>query len=263
MTRKVKELRDLEIDEVSLVDKGANQHARTVIAKRHDEEDNMEDYFDEEGNPVDVASIEPGDIVYDEKGNAFEAELDEDEEYADEYEEELVGVGKSFTAADLRVELSKAMSDDERDEIVSKAFDQLSQYQEIAKQAAYAADRERDLRLDREYTEVAKNYAVGVAPDELGPVLKRLAENMSADDCIVIAKALDSATAANDFIYRELGTSGMADNNDVFAQVEAHIDTLVSKADGSVSREAAISKVFDENPAAYDEYLAEQRTRNN
>lgn len=262
MARKVKELRDLEIDEISLVDKGANQHAKTVIAKRHDEEENMK-YFDKDQNPVDVTSLQPGDTVYDEQGNEFEMVLEEPQEnpFARAEEPELAGAGvsKSMSVDELREELSKAMTDDARDEIISKAFGQLAEAEKIAKRAEAAAEGERQMRLDREYTEVAKQYNVGVAPEELGPVLKRAAEALSDEDCKVIAKALDSASTSNE-MFRELGTSGTGTNGDVFSQVEKQLEGKIEKADGE-SVAAAISKAFAEHPELYDEYIAEQSAR--
>lgn len=268
MGRRVKELLDLEIDEISLVDKGANQYARTVIAKRHGEEEiGMDEYFDAEGNAVDVDSLEPGDVVFDAQGEAFE--LDVEDEAAEERVPELVGkahtnpfapVSKAASAgvSTLREELSKALTDKERDEVISKAFDKIGEYEQIAKRAAEAAEAERDLRLDREYTEVAKNYNVGIAPEVLGPVLKRAAESLTREDCEVLAKALDSATAAGD-LFEEIGKTGAGANSDVFQSVEAHVDAQVSKSDAS--REARIAKAFEMNPDAYDEYLAEQNYR--
>jgi hypothetical protein len=255
----------MEFDEISLVDKGANQYARTVIAKRHGEEENeMDEYFDSAGNPVEVDSLEPGDVVYDANGEAFELEVEEEVQ-----ERELATVGKrddnpfaprNGEVFDLREELSKALSDSDRDAVIAKAFDQLGEYQEIAKAAQVAAEQERQLRLDREYTEIAKNYSVGIAPEVLGPVLKRAAEMLDRDDCMVLAKALDSASAAGD-LFEEIGKSGAGSNSDVFASVEAKIGEQISKADSSVSKEELIFKAFEDNPAAYDEYLAEQSNR--
>lgn len=268
MARRVKELRDLEIDEISLVDKGANQHARTVIAKRHDEEDTMSKYFDQGGNPVDVDSLELGDVVFDSEGEAFEVSLEDEE--IEQPELELVGKAHSnpferqpeYTASveDIREELSKAMTDDDRDEVISKAFDRLGEYETIAKAAQESAEAERQMRLDREYTEIAKSYNVGISPEDLGPVLKRCAESLDHEDCVVLAKALDSATAAGD-LFEEIGKAGGADNSDVFRNVEAHIDSVVAKGAESLSRADMISKVFEDNPEEYDEWLREQSNR--
>lgn len=276
MARKVKELRDLEIDEISLVDKGANQHARTVIAKRHDEEDKMDEYFDAEGNPVDVASLELGDVVYDADGEAFELELD-DEESEEEFEEEpeLAAVGKSAsfenpfavshyetdTVSSLREAFSKAMTDDDRDEVISKAFDLIGEQEAIAVAAAATAEAERQLRLDREYTEIAKNFDVGIRPEVLGPVLKRAAESLSREDCEVLSKALQAGSEATGQLFEEIGKRGGGANSDVFNTVEAYLDEHVSKTADGASRAEQVSKVFEENPSAYDEYLAERQGR--
>jgi hypothetical protein len=270
MARKVKELRDLEIDEISLVDKGANQHARTVIAKRHDEEDKMDEYFDAEGNPVDVASLELGDVVYNENGEAFELEADDETEVEQERELATVGkraddvnpfqVSKSETSSvsSLREAFSKALTDEDRDGVISKALDLIGEQEKIAKAAAATAEAERQMRLDREYTEVAKSYDVGIAPEVLGPVLKRAAESLSREDCEVLSKALQAGSEATGQLFEEIGKRGGGANSDVFNTVEAYLDETVSKGETG-SRAEQVSKVFEENPNAYDEYLAEQR----
>lgn len=263
--KKVRELRDLVIDEISLVDKGANQHATVTIAKRHGEEEEMDQYYDDDGNVVDIDSLSHGDVVYDESGDAYQFEADD----AVEREPEAAGVAKAFQrpeepqggslAESLRVELSKALTDNDRDEIIAKAFSKIDEIQKSADEARYAAEAERQMRLEREYIEVAKNYEVGVSPEELGPVLMRMAEAMSDEDCTVIAKALDSATAVADHYFDEIGHRGGGDNSDVFSQVEALLDEQVSKSDAP--REETIASFFDANPRAYDDYLAERRGR--
>lgn len=268
MTKRVREIRDLVIDEVSLVDKGANQHAAVTIAKSYDgEEEQGMDIYDEQGNPLDADALEDGAIVYGEDGQAYlyTAEADDDDfEDAEEEVEEPQLVGKAFrrpekvekkaSSADvLREELSKALTDSDRDAVIAKALGALDQYRDEAEKAVEIAKAERDMRLEREYTEIAKGYNLPVRPDTLGPVMKRLAENMSEADCKVIAKCFE---AAGEALFEETGYRGGGDNADIFAQAEAHVDSLVSKG-GDVTREQALAGLFEENPAAYDEYLAE------
>lgn len=270
---RAKQIRDLVIDEVSLVDKGANQHAKTVIAKRHDveEETPVDKYFNEDGDLIDLDALEDGAHVWNEKGEEFVYELsaDEAEDKAEEVveEKELEPVGKSSVFAksesgdgdlvsNIREELSKALTDKDRDEVIAKALGKVEQIQKAADRAEKAAVAERDLRLTREYTEIAKSYNVPVKPEELGRVLKRLAEVLPVEDQLVIKKCLDATTASED-LYREYGTRGGGDNVDILSEVDAIVDGAVSKADGS--REDLVSKVFEENPDAYDQYLAEQR----
>jgi hypothetical protein len=314
MPRRVNELTDISIDEVSLVDRPANQHAVVAIAKRAEEEDMPDDegieIFDQEGNPVDADSLQEGDIVYTGDGLAYEAvALDEDESEADEAEveePELVEVGKSVGQAaaglkggfrtglnvpkantafktgahfgrnkgkyaagaagfaagaggatvlnksfadEVREELSKAATDRDRDEIISKALEAVEEANKATDEAWQIAKSERDLRLTREYTEVAKGYNVPVDENELGPVLMRMAETMDDADCAIIHKAL---SAAGEALYAEVGFVGGADNKDVYSAVSE----IVAKGDSGVTAEA-ISKFFDENPSAYDDYLAE------
>lgn len=107
-TRPVKRLYDLEIDEISLVDRPANQHGLVAIAKR-DEGNDMPEIYDGEGYPVDEQELEHGDVVYDADGNEYQfieddveddtsAELQSGHDYELEDDRELVGVGKSFKA---------------------------------------------------------------------------------------------------------------------------------------------------------------------
>lgn len=391
MPRRVRELMNLTIDEVSLVDKGANQYATVTIAKRDAEEDKMdEEYFNEAGDLVDLSTLEEGDVVFDSEGEAFEySEQDVDDEGYDEDDEvekafggaarilgskpfrvarntkaaegarrggravrgaasgaagrvagsravtrgrteltaargiasdslrgagnraratggeafgrtsarlgaasqaasmqaRALGQNRGFAAGaagasgvglgagamyghgkikknfseEISKALSEAITDSERDEVISKALGQMEDLAEIAKAAEDAAMEERDMRLDREYTEIAKSYAVGVDPEELGPVLKRLAEYMDYEDCVVIAKALDSASAANELLD-EIGTSGLGSNSNVLADVDSFLEQGVSKAFGG-TREEQVSKTFEMNPEAYDAYLAERSGR--
>src|SRR5215470_3977413 len=121
-------LTDMEIDEISTVDKTANQFSRFVIAKRAPEEEDMPQLYNQEGTPLDEKDLEFGDIVYDDDGQAYEYVEVGDEETEDEPEPELVETGKSaFFQQKKKVaksgsfseqvmeELSKAFSDDDRD----------------------------------------------------------------------------------------------------------------------------------------------------
>lgn len=111
MTRRTM-LSDLEIDEVSTVDRPANQHGLITFSKRltgfrksetHDEEGSMPptateiEVFDSEGAPVDVDSLEHGALVYDEEGNEYMYADPDEVEDPDEDDDETGGVvGKAF-----------------------------------------------------------------------------------------------------------------------------------------------------------------------
>lgn len=273
MPRKVRQIDDLVIDEISLVDKGANQHAAVTIAKSADgEKENKMEIFDQQGNPLDEAALEDGDVVFDSEGNAFLFEIEDEgaAEGADQEEKEEQPVGKSagYTfpkrepvkksksfADDIREELSKALTDKDRDDIISKALGAVDTLAEEVSKAREAADHERTIRLEREYTEIAKSYNLPVEDDKLGGVLMRCAEALSREDCEVISKCLE---AAGEALFEEYGNVGGGDNSDIFEQVNAHVDAVVSKAQGR-GREELTTDLFMENPDLYDEYLREQR----
>jgi hypothetical protein len=270
-------LTDMEIDEISTVDKTANQLSRFVIAKRAPEEDQMPQIYDQEGTPLDMNQLEFGDVVFDDEGQAYEyvEETDEDED-AEANKDELVETGKSAffeksTGAKRQVakrqtgsfsqqvmeELSKAFSDDDRDAVIVKALSRVEELEKAQQEAAQIAKSERDLRLTREYVSKAADYNLPVAPEELGPVLYRMAETMSYDDCSVIAKCLETAGT---ILFEEAGYQGGGDNADIYSQVEAHAHDVFGKAEDYNTVEA-VNKVFDANPDAYDEYLLAQRNR--
>src|SRR5690242_12821818 len=107
---KVNAVSEIEVDEISLVDRPANQHASVVLAKRAPQEETFvaDNYFTEDGSAVDIDSLEPGAIVYDESGDAFRIEVDEPE---------LATVGKSaFLEAPAADPVSKSIADSLRQE---------------------------------------------------------------------------------------------------------------------------------------------------
>lgn len=267
-------LTDMDIDEISTVDKAANQYSRFVIAKRAPEEDVMPKLYNQEGQPLDEQSLEFGDIVYDDQGTAYEYVEDDDneaetDEHQEENEKELATVGKSAFfdqpkasntgsfSQSVMEELSKAFSDKDRDAVIAKALGRVEELEQAQNQAVQIAKSERDLRLTREYISKAADYNLPIAPDELGPVLYRMAETMSYEDCSVIAKCLETAGS---ILFEEAGYSGGGDNSDVFSQVEAHAYDSFGKSE-NFNPASAISTVFDQNPDAYDEYLSAQRNR--
>jgi len=261
MPRPVRKLSNMEIDEISLVDKGANQHAMITIAKRATEEDTMPKLYNEDGNLLDENALEDGQIVYDDEGNAYEFSMDEGEEIEhEEPVEEPVGksaffnapksgVSKSFSEQVME-ELSKAYSDDDRDKVIAKALGRVEEIEAKYQQAEEIAKSERDLRLTREYISKAAEYNVPVDAQELGPVLYRMAESMSYEDCSVIAKCLEGAGA---MIFEERGYIGGGDNDDIMSRVEAQAVEIGKSADP-----ANIVSVFDQTPEAYDEYRAQR-----
>jgi hypothetical protein len=266
MPQQVKVVTDVEVDEISLVDRPANQHAAVVLAKRATQEDSVADeYFNADGAAVEIDALKPGDIVYDADGGAYEIELDDEPELATVgksaflSEHEVDPVSKSLTDA-LREELSKAIAADDNGaqaEVLSKALEEISKADKRAAEAERIAKAERDLRLQREYIAKAAEYHVPVPAEELGPVLMRMAEGLSYDDCAVIHKALTTSGA----LLVEAGAAGQADNNDPLTAIEEQLEREVSKNAGEGSRAQRLTAFFDDNPDAYERYRAERASR--
>lgn len=270
MPRPVQRVTDMEIDEVSMVDRAANTSATIVFSKRADQEERMPDYLDADGNPLDLSQFEEGTILEDENGDQFEVTFDEDGDDSDEEDlvddRELVGIGKSaFGAgpddtaiASIREALSKAVSEDDRDSVLSKAFTTLSKRAQFAEarlsQAEDIAKSERNLRLEREYISKAAEYNVPIDPAELGPVLMRASEALSYEDCAVIHKVF---SAAGEMLFVEAGFDGSGAADDPMAQIDDYLEASVVK--GDTSKAAAMTDFFDNNPAAYDTLRAERR----
>lgn len=230
----------------------------------------MPDYLDADGNPLDLSQFEEGDILEDEEGNRFEVSFSDDDDGKDAAvadDRELESVGKSAfgasadeeAVASIREALSKAVSEDDRSAVLSKAFTVLSKRAEQAEarlaRAEEIAKSERDLRLEREYISKAAEYNVPIDAAELGPVLMRAASALSYEDCAVIHKAL---TAAGEMLYTEAGFDGIGAPEDPMAQIDAFLDDRVAKSDGS-SKASAMTAFFDDNPGAYDALRSERR----
>ena len=221
--------------------------------------------YSENGELLSEDSLTDGDIVYDDEGNAYEFSLD-----AEEFEEpQPVGKSAFFEqhqtngfAQSVMEELSKAFTDDDRDQVIAKALGRVEELEAQHREFEQIAKAERDLRLTREYISKAAEYNVPVDPQELGPVLYRMAETMSYDDCAVIAKCLETA---GEMLFQEAGFQGGGENADVMSMVEGYaMEEIGKSADGGYQGRpsaGAISKVFDENPQAYDEYISAQRGR--
>lgn len=265
MPRQVQIVKDMAFDEVSLVDRAACPPAAIVIAKSADPEVGMNEFLDEDGNPLDLSQFEEGTVLVDDEGNQYEVVLDDDtDEGAEDNAEELVAVGKSAFGADpiiagIRDELSKAVSESDRDQVLSKAFTSLAKRAERAEaevaRATEIAKSERDLRLRREYIAKAAEYNVPVDPEVLGPVLMRATEALSFDDCAVIHKAL---SAAGELLFTEAGIDTRAATDDPMAEIDAFLEGEVAKSGGGVSKAAATTAFFDSNPEAYDAYRADR-----
>ena len=321
MVRMVKRLTGLEIDEVSLVNRPANQHGLVAIAKSQ-QEDSMSVY-DAGGDEVFEEELQHGDHVYDETGAEYVFVEDGEEavqEPENEYEDAAVGksvfplsgakvkaagrlgrmsakeaaekaknsgvaqhagrnksryalggaaaagagagfgagrVGKSLGTQVLE-ELSKALTDEDRNQVFAKAADQ---FDEISKRNDQLEELVMGLYNDRDqagFSELAKGYELPVDPDEIGSIMFRASQVLPEEDLAVLDRVFSSVGAISKAAMTEIGYGGGMES-DVLAQIFAVAGEAVSKSESSMSQEQAVTALFAANPDAYDEYESEQR----
>jgi hypothetical protein len=149
-------------------------------------------------------------------------------------------------------ELSKAVSDSDREEIIAKAMDEIEIAKAAAEEAWAYAEQERDIRIEAEFISKAAEYNLPVAPEVFGPILKSLAETLSDEELDILDEIF---TAIGDVLYDELGYVGESDNVSVYDTVDGMAAELVGKSD--MSYEQAVSAMFEANPSAYDAYISE------
>lgn len=368
MNRPVRKLFDLEIDEVSTVDRPANQHGLIAFAKNDTQEDQM-DFFDSEGAPVDTDVLEHGDVVYDEDGTEYvfaedDADVD-DRELAEVGKASLIEAGMRGRAAaaaagrrgargvqrgrgavgsrkaraqarfannpfgagykvgrgggsatpgaiiaasgdpavtggasmkfergfergvhfgrnrnrylagggslaalgaggygyektkkslgdSVLEQLSKAVTDSDREEIIAKALDEVEVIKAQNDELSKALEAEQDARITEAFISKAEEYNLPVSPAVLGPILKAVAEVLSDEELDVLDQLFESV---GDTLYREVGYVGDTDNVSVLDQVDAYAQELVGKADVSLA-EAQVA-LLASNPDLYDAYIAE------
>ncbi len=157
--------------------------------------------------------------------------------------------------------LSKALTDDDRDEVIAKA---MGYVQDVAEQNAQLQDAVQDLLDQRElesYGAVAKNYGpLGVDDEALAGVLMRASAYLPDQDLAVLDRILSGAGEVTKAYFDEVGVSGFGESG-VMDQVYGIANSAVAKGADVTSQEQAVTAIFDTNPAAYDEYEAEQRLR--
>lgn len=403
--KRANRLFDLDIDEISLVDRSANQYATVAFSKRHEQEDEPMTVFDAEGVEVFDDELELGDVVYAEDGTelvfteladdgtsaGMDQEYYEDasaEGYADSDQYELVGKGRHSAlglvthgpresnrlagmgrAADRGVsasrhnikeggltvaargqkrrnigekqlmnaaeygdgstrggafrqqagmyggrarsaaggaqeragqyaylnpgrtaaigagsvgaagaggyahhklrksyedsvysELSKALNDSDRDQVIAKALGQVQVAEMRAARAEAIAKSMADTAAEAEYAELAAEYGLPADPARLGPVLKRLAEALPDEDLAELDRVFKAFGAQEELLNQVGLDSGGYSDSPVMDEVSAFAHQVVGKSDG-LSLEQATVAVFENNPAAYDEYVRESSSR--
>lgn len=273
----VRKLGNLIFDEVSLVDRPANQHGLVVFAKADTKESGAMGFYTADGQPIDPDDVELGQRVYNDEGVEFiGAEFDDEDDdvvYVDEQgnpieddepaeEGELVGVGKRAGKPLSQVfleDLSKALTQDGRDEVIAKALGRMETIEKRNQDLTHTVSALIDANARRDYTEVAKGYDLPFDPEDLGGLLQRLSKSLSPEDMQSVGQILTAGSEyAKQASLLEIGYSGGTPSS-VYDEVASAAADVVVKSQGGVAFEDATTAFFEANPAAYDEYEAEQR----
>lgn len=170
------------------------------------------------------------------------------------------GVHKSLGEEVLQ-ELSKALTEDDRDQVIAKALDAVS---DIAKRNEDLEETVAAMLEAQElqgFGQVAKSYGpLPVDDDELGGLLHRASQFLPEEDLDILDRVLSSAGDISKSYFDEVGSPAYGEGS-TLEEVYAVAGNAVLKGDMGLSEEAAITAVFDNNPAAYDAYEAETRMR--
>lgn len=158
-------------------------------------------------------------------------------------------------------ELRKAYSDADRDEIISKAFDQVGEALARAERAERIAKRLVDANEGAQYVELAKSYdGLPVEPNELGRLLHTAASTFSKRDLATLERLLEVANDGG-AVLDELGVTGhQSTGSGIHDEVASMAYEVVSKS-GDLTHEQAMTEIYAANPEAYDAYEAERYQR--
>ena len=154
--------------------------------------------------------------------------------------------------------LSKALTDDDRSEVIANAMDYM---ENVAKSHEDLQDLVAEMLEDREtngFVELAKGYELPADPNEIAGLMYRASQFMPESDLATMDRMFSSVSEIAKSSYDEIGYYGGYES-DALAQVYATAGEVVSKSGAAMTQEQAVTALFDANPAAYDMYEAEQR----
>lgn len=140
---------------------------------------------------------------------------------------------------------------EEMKDSVEKLFKQMTDAQELIKKA-------EDEKVTREYVAKAAEYKnLAVKPEEFGLTLKALATAAPAEytKLEAVLKAADAALTKGG-LFAEIGTSGGGEQATAWGKIEKAAEARAAKE--NITKAEAVSKILDENPALYNEYLTEK-----
>jgi len=287
-----KKLTQLLIDRVDLVDKGDNPEATIALYKRKEESSNASSSNSDQKGDTNVtdamkklleqvpdelrAKLEKQMSAEEEARRKKQAQEEEEEKKRKQAQEEEEEARKKQEEEEEEEEARKKQEEEEEekkkkadqkpedDDVMKKLPVELRKRVEAAEAKAKTAEalakRLQDESREKEY--IAKAAAFTSLPttaDDLGPILKRVADSSPEDykKIEAVLKAANERIAKNDLLTTELGRAGKIDaGGNAWQKVEAAAAEL-QKTDSSLTKEIAIAKVLMSNPALHKQYHEE------
>lgn len=262
-----KNLIDLVLQEVSLVDNPANQGARVMLFKR-----------DEEGqdDPDDGEQNMPDDNTKD--ATELQKSIDALEKNVEELTTKLEGAAKRADAADQKVVEFEKVGDkaDENEDIFKGLNPEVRERLEKAEKTAETSRTQMakmidDKRLDDFTKRASDSFDKYVNSEDFGNVLKVLDDKDQevtakgekselVNKMETSIKALVEQIRVNDKLTKELGHTGHdGDENTALAKAEVLAKEIVSKQK-NITIHKARAMVWEQNPDLYTQYRQESRT---
>lgn len=263
-----KRLSGMKISEISLVDHPANKDARVEIVKRAGQP-TTEGPMDPEELEDAINSIEDEDTRNLIAG-AFETlaeELEESEGAIEKASEAMEIADEAITKSEARVaELEGEIT--KRDERIAKmANGEAVDDDEAIFKGMTPEAKTRFIALEavnkkaEEETAIEKARKLGVGdPAKLGPALARIAKGKgTADDAALIESTLTMAGTAikKGGLFTTVGSTG-GDSATALAKLNARAEDI-RKSDAKMTAADAFTKACEQDPAAYEQYLAERK----
>lgn len=267
-------LSDMTIEEISLVDDGANEDARVVIVKaKSGQSGHAVPGGDDPSNPdaaaMAAASIKEFEMDIETLSKALEdaeAKLAALEKRASDAEASLKDAEEVIKAKEAEIdEISKAKNPPSDEEVLKALPEAIRKRLEDAEAAAKAAEEEvakaKAAQETAEYIAKAKSLGAGDA-EKVGGLLLRVAKGLTtADDAATLESMLKAAgeqgkTAA---LFKALGSDTAVDGEPE-AMLKAKADEIEKAAEGKLTKEQAYAKAVEQNPAIYSAYVAKRRS---
>jgi hypothetical protein len=276
------DLRDVEVQFISFVPRGANKKEYLAVVKELKEDiiktiletpdEDLAKVFKESGLQGEGAealvgaakvlkaykdALPENAIAFLAKCTGLTAPEIEKKDVPDQTKGEK-GKKEKQAAGELSKEQLEKMDPGLRD-LIQKSLDEAR----IAKERAEAAEKvAKDLREEKilkEYVAKAEELPhLTIEPLKFGPVLKALGEShpKEFEEIYKVLKAADAALEKSE-LFKEIGKSGSSESN-AEAAVYAKAKALVAK-DGELTFEQAVTKVLEDDPELYERYEEERQ----